>query len=499
VVVVDRELSGKGSLPYSEEELAAALQALSALGDASLAGLSALDETLRADQPDLHRRLYPYNPAHLLTCGELYELFDTTPDLTGTDLDISRFIRSGDDRDLSVFWREVPEGPAPSTELQPGREELCPVPFLDAREWLCQTKAERRHEGCRAWIWDHLQDAWRYCLRSDLFPGRVVLVDVSWGGYDPRRGFTGQKGGSKAPPMVLPRPLTTAPEDRADAALNRDDLSQFEYKTILTHSAEVASALRELLSSVGLDSEFGELCDLAARLHDWGKAHPVFQSAIAGKGAHTERQDLAKAPAAAWRRGYKPPGFRHELASVLSIFELLRTADPWHNALLGPHRELFAATGVTVEENGKYDGTEFADALQTLDADSFNLLVYLICAHHGKVRGAWHAAPSDQESANVNDGTIPLRGVREGDEVPSIRLPSLNGKSSVLLPRVSLHLDLSALGLSTRYGASWGERALSLVEKHGPFTLAYLEALFRCADVRASKLSTADPILSADS
>jgi CRISPR-associated endonuclease/helicase Cas3 len=39
----------------------------------------------------------------LLLRKEFDELFDNTPDLTGVDLDISRFIRSGDERDLQVF------------------------------------------------------------------------------------------------------------------------------------------------------------------------------------------------------------------------------------------------------------------------------------------------------------------------------------------------------------------------------------------------------------
>ena len=48
----------------------------------------------------MHRRIF-------LLRREFDELFDTTPDLTGADLDISRFIRSGDERDLQVFWLDL--------------------------------------------------------------------------------------------------------------------------------------------------------------------------------------------------------------------------------------------------------------------------------------------------------------------------------------------------------------------------------------------------------
>jgi CRISPR-associated endonuclease/helicase Cas3 len=34
---------------------------------------------------------------------DLLDLFDTTPDLCGNDLDISRYIRDGDDTDVQVF------------------------------------------------------------------------------------------------------------------------------------------------------------------------------------------------------------------------------------------------------------------------------------------------------------------------------------------------------------------------------------------------------------
>ncbi len=51
------------------------------------------------------------------------------------------------------------------------------------------------------------------------------------------------------------------------------------------------------------------------------------------------------------------------------------------------------------------------------------------------------------------------------------------------------------MGLSERYGRSWSERILTLIEKLGPFTLGYLEAIIRAADVRASVLVTEDPEL----
>ncbi len=64
-----------------------------------------------------------------------------------------------------------------------------------------------------------------------------------------------------------------------------------------------------------------------------------------------------------------------------------------------------------------------------------------------------------------------------------------------MMPAMTLHLAPAHLGLSDRYGASWGERVHGLLRDYGPFTLAYLEALLRVADVRASRLETPDPLI----
>jgi hypothetical protein len=52
---------------------------------------------------------------------------------------------------------------------------------------------------------------------------------------------------------------------------------------------------------------------------------------------------------------------------------------------------------------------------------------------------------------------------------------------------------VARIGLSLRTGASWSERVAGLLQSHGPFTLAYLEALLRAADIRASRSSATEP------
>jgi CRISPR-associated endonuclease/helicase Cas3 len=66
------------------------------------------------------------------------------------------------------------------------------------------------------------------------------------------------------------------------------------------------------------------------------------------------------------------------------------------------------------------------------------------------------------------------------------------------VPEVTLTLSPAAVGLSCRTGVSWRERCTGLMGRHGLAALAFLEAILRAADVRASRLKTNDPSLEAE-
>jgi CRISPR-associated endonuclease/helicase Cas3 len=168
---------------------------------------------------------------------------------------------------------------------------------------------------------------------------------------------------------------------------------------------------------------------------------------------------------------------------------LLENYAPEHPALLGNWREVFTLMNCETDLQATTDAVpSIVTSVLECTEESFDLLVYLIAAHHGKVRATIQASPKDQEYRD-NDGLgFPIRGVREGDRVPSLKI----GHSMELIPELLLTLSPAALGLSTRTGASWRERCLGLLDRHGPTALAYLEAVFRAADVRASKLKTED-------
>lgn len=512
----------KKAAPYAVDELNAARNACDALQDVGPTHLERFEE----EHQTLLPRLYPYEPQHLLLRHEVDELFDTSPDLSGADVDISRFIRSGEERDVQVFWAEVGKGSRPPANLKPTRDELCSVPFLRARDWLFKSG------GPAAWVWDWLSREWRQAKSSDIYPGQTVLVAPEAQGYscesgwDPKSSASVQPvhlasegcfenkpcwkrdGNGWAPSERQVRRLLPK-EDHADAAEEDESLSVINnWQTIASHGLQVGREVEHIAGQVmPTQAALQRLLQLAGRWHDLGKAHPAFQGSIQADD-RPQRDDIAKAPDKAWpcstQNMYRihdnndqRRGFRHELASTLGLFGVLRRHEPQHPALLGPWSALLKAMGKKEMAEHSSNGansthpTEIEREVLDLGADEFDLLAYLVCAHHGKVRMAWHASPADQKA---EDHRLRIRGIREGDILPAVPLAAADGGVRQL-PATKLDLSPSEMGLSDRTGSSWTERVLSLLACHGPFTLAWLEALLRAADQRSSMKPIADRLL----
>ncbi|NLT69005.1 MAG: CRISPR-associated endonuclease Cas3'' [Acidobacteria bacterium] len=503
VIVVDRGRDERTAAPYSPGELTSAWESLQGLQDVGIANLESYEESLDREGRE---KLYPYAPSHLLLRREFDELFDTTPDLTGADLDISRFIRSGDERDVQVFWLNLEATEHPSKNHRPERQEICAVPFLKARDWLCGEETKTNHKprlrkGMRAWIWDWIDGEWVKASRASVIPGRIVCVAAACGGYRTDLGFDPGATGEVPPIPISEKSPELQALDESDNQQDTESLSISEWKTIGCHGSEVANAVRDIAGSIGLPVELRDILVLAGIWHDLGKSHPAFQGAMGGPD-RPFRQDVAKAPEGAWLRppgtyrfpngGENRPAFRHELASALALFAILENYAPEHPALLGRWSEAFATIGVQVTQNrADLPPPQSVQQVINCSAETFDLLAYLVASHHGKVRAALHASPKDQEYRDRDGRGLPIRGVREGDRLSEVMIDS----PPMPVPALSLTLEPAALGLSTRTGASWRERCLQLFDRYGPALLAYLEALLRAADVRASRMNTADPAL----
>ena len=360
--------------------------------------------------------------AHVVRRRDVIDLFDTTPDLAGADLDVSRFIREGDERDVRVFWREVdtkgPDAKAP----RPRREELCAVPIGKARDWIGAP-----HE---AWRWDAIEGEWQKVTANKVFPGLTLMLRAKDGGYDPERGW--DDGQTTKPVEVVA--VADAEADEPEEAMGDDRLSDLErWVDLATHSTDARDAAREIVAALPFLGELAADVVRSAHAHDLGKAHDVFQKTMRGGYEGGLPGPWAKSGSNA---KHSRKGFRHELASALA----------W--LLRGGERER-------------------------------DLVAYLLAAHHGKVRLSIRALPKDEEPDDPE--TLHARGVFDGDVLPAADLGD-----GLAVPETTLSLEPMRIGRSEAMGASWMDRAAMLRERFGPFRLAYLEALVRAADVRAS-------------
>jgi CRISPR-associated endonuclease/helicase Cas3 len=428
------------ALPYTPEQLATA-RAL--LQSAEPAGTSpAALEKIHCEEP--------LAESHILRRKDLVELFDTTPDLAGLDIDVGRYIRDGDERDVQVFWRELSKEPSDEAldAIVPQRAELVRVALHEFRKFFDRNKAERR-----IWHWSALDGQWQVTRADRISPGQVFLVDQALGGYASTLGWTGDK---KEPFRTL-RLDEQAPRRSPRDGQGTDDESQrpennaAAWQSIEQHTAHVVDACQELIAALPAALPWADSLRTAALWHDVGKSHACFQTFItAGRSVPPEfaQSFIAKSP---WKAGSKHgrPHFRHELASALAWLQAGGCADP------------------------------FAQ----------NLVAYLIATHHGKIRLSIRAMPGEKAPAAPADGSSPLfaRGIWPGDRLPGDATKRLTLERVLAEP---ITLDLSCMQTGDQNGLpSWTSRMLSLRDSSqlGLFRLAWLETLLRAADAEGSQ------------
>ncbi|WTW98366.1 DEAD/DEAH box helicase [Streptomycetaceae bacterium NBC_01309] len=231
---------------------------------------------------------------------DVLAMFDNARSAVPTDA--SPWICADDDRTVFVAWRVWESGEPAEDEPEPARTEQCEAPLADVRELL---------EG-GVWVRDLADGRWRHAVSGELRSGSIVLVDSARGGYLPEVGW--------APESGAPVPsLFTGRRPPAIGCVAWVSLDQH-----LLETEEEARAITAVLP--GLTEEQREAVACAARFHDLGKCHDVFQAMLRGGGGEPPEHLLAKSKAP-WNDGVSTrPYFRHELVSAL----VLLNSEHWH-------------------------------------------------------------------------------------------------------------------------------------------------------------------------
>jgi CRISPR-associated endonuclease/helicase Cas3 len=392
----------KLAAPYLPQDLASSRNALLELEGESLSpqALERIDVAETPDEPAVLRR------------RDLIDLFDTGPDLSGTDIDIAPFIREDDQRSVLAFFREIdPDAKAVADQPLPTRREIVQVPRSSLGRRSC-------------WKADHVEGIWMRVEARGLPPGSTVMLDAAEGGYTPELGWRPESEQTvEAVDIPLDHRVEGWESERLDAS--RQEL--------LPHLEEVREEAAAIAERLALDT-WADALVAAAALHDIGKAHTAFQATL--RRAMEIDGDDDRLWAKSDELGHHERRFlRHELAGALALREL----------------------------NGAFE------------LPARDLTIYLVAAHHGRVRLSIRPAPGETQP-EAGECRFAL-GIIEGESLPAVETP---------LGRVAeTTLDLGCMELGAE--GSWTSAAVALRDAPdlGPFRLAFLEATLRMADWRA--------------
>ena len=428
---VDMGERSQDTAPYNPKDVAPARKLMKALEGKSAAPSDL--EKLADDLEDMEH-------STVIRRRDVVGLFDTTPDLSGGYLDVSQYVRGTDERSVTVYWRDVSvEGPEEGGP-KPLHSETVNVPLgKNIDDYFKDAKR-------KVWVWDFLEDRWRQIQVREIYPGMTLMLDAAQGGYSPDIGWDPSNGNP-----VEPVPIETTEVE--DGHSSDPWSTSLKTPVILSdhcrHVESEAKAVLNGLSGWSIEPPIRNALELAALYHDAGKAHPAFQRMMMdlpeGEAPPKDRPPLAKS---ASNRRNERRHFRHELGSALAILQ---------------------------HENGLDDRTR-------------DLAAYLAAAHHGKVRLGIRPLPGSRRRdgvSNSNPDPDYLLGYRIAK--PADTLPAVDLGEGLRIDETTLDLSIARIGLDEQGRRSWLDRTTALLDWLGPFRLAFLEAIVRAADMRASK------------
>ena len=277
-----------------------------------------------------------------------------------------------------------------------GLYEPVPEELARAMDTLCRLLD---HESSEAESRDIEQAATRLCdelMDSDVPPpfDRDVLRE-QWGDFLQalREGIDSRENGQAVvePASESPRLLVAlnqensriAPQVRFDEL---EELSIADSVGLEAHGDDTAEVAKAITEAAGIDHRAAKIIELAARLHDIGKADDRFQTWLDRDNTHPGLLAKSNTPRSEWERRRNasgwPKGGRHEELSRRLTFEWLAHDD------------------------------------QGLSKDEQKLLLHLVVAHHG--RGRPLVAPVNDKNGTTLDYQINGREVTVGADLSHV-------------------------------------------------------------------------------
>lgn len=451
-------------------------------------------------------------PSPLPRAIDVHGLFSTERDVHGGFTDVSAFVRGTDpDLDVTVFWRDWPGDNPPRGDdldgplLEPAKEG-CPVSFVRVQKMLESSKG-------KAWLWDDEADRWERVNHWDIRPGMLIMLKRDIGGYDATEGWTGDKSTA----------LAVAPRAGRGATLRDDAWTEVGYWSKLEdHLKDARGEAEKLCDALSLTGHTRDAVVEASGLHDLGKAHPQWQAALPDWCGLSGFPDglLAKTPhilAVDVLKTGDRSKVRDEVRNLRPTALQLSDHPSWR----GP--EIVRLRWIVDDKPSSTDRTalksladvcwagepafrpglrhEVASALamwrKYRDSDKKPypaLAVYLAATHHGKARTVLRSTNGEggdvfgvrSEPSSLVIGTdqwpFDLSIAKDGAE------GRWEGNEFVLIGHGWTGLVADLLGPWRPEEKSDVGVVPTTEPRHlGPFALAYLEALVRIADWRASE------------